>query len=202
MSNSFLALTDPCVRLDWPGIFGNDHPIEIDLGAGDGSFIAAYARRHPERNFLATERLLGRARKIAKKAERGPLPNLKVLRLESAYTLEHLVPPGSVAAVHLMFPDPWPKRRHWDRRLLQPAFAAHLVRALNAGGEFRFTTDHAEYFEKGSEVLNQTPGLEAAPVWDLADYPKTDFEQDFAKEGRATHRGRWVKKEGASPSAS
>jgi tRNA (guanine-N7-)-methyltransferase len=189
----WVTVTDICQPLDWKTIFGNEHPVEIDLGAGDGSFIAAYAAVHPERNFLATERLLGRARKIAKKAERCGLPHLKVLRLESDYTLRYLVPPASVDIVHLMFPDPWPKRKHLDRRMVQAPFVESLVKVLKKGGEFRWTTDHQEYFEKHRRFPDEHPGLKQTDLWDLSDYPKTDFQQDFDQEGRSTYRGRWIK---------
>jgi tRNA (guanine-N7-)-methyltransferase len=189
----WLVVSDICQPLVWSEVFAQEQPVEIDLGAGDGSFVAAYAESHPERNFLATERLLGRARKIAKKIERRGLSNLKVLRLESDYTVQYLVPPGSVAVVHLMFPDPWPKRKHLPNRIVQPRLVENLARALQPGGEFRWTTDHQEYFESHRHHLDRSPGFQVAPVWDLATYPQTDFQQDFAKEGRATYRGRWIK---------
>ncbi len=188
-----LLVTDLCAPFNWREIFGNDHPVELDLGAGDGGFALAYARQHPEINLLAIERLLGRVRKIEKRATRTGLANLRVLRLEFGYTVRYLLPPGSVAVAHILFPDPWPKRRHWDRRLVQPEFVRDLAKALRPGGEFRFTTDHAHYFETAQEAVAEARVLDHAPEWDWSGDPKTDFQQTFETEGRATHRARWVK---------
>src|SRR5271170_5893614 len=135
-----VVLTDICQRLDWRELFGNDHPVELDLGAGAGGFALAYARQYPEINLLAGERLLGRVRKIEKRAARAGLDNLRVLRLESGYTVRYLLPSESVSIAHILFPDPWPKRRHWPRRLVQAGFVRDLAAALRPGGELRFTT--------------------------------------------------------------
>jgi tRNA (guanine-N7-)-methyltransferase len=188
-----VVLSDICARLDWRELYGNDRPVEVDLGAGDGGFALAYARQHPEINLLAVERLLGRVRKIEKRAARAGLTNLRVLRLEFGYTVRYLLPPESVSLAHLLFPDPWPKRRHWSRRLIQPDFVRDLARALRPGGELRFTTDHAHYFETGQEAIREAGVMTAAPLWDWSVDPKTDFQKTFDVEGRATYRARWVK---------
>jgi tRNA (guanine-N7-)-methyltransferase len=193
VSSPSVVLTDICRRLDWRELFGNDHPVELDLGAGDGGFALAYARQHPESNLLAVERLLGRVRKIEKRAARAGLDNLRVLRLEFGYTVRYLLPPESVSLAHILFPDPWPKRRHWPRRLIQPDFARDLALALKPGGELRFTTDHAHYFETAQQALRDANVLKPAPEWDWAADPKTDFQLTFDAEGRATYRARWVK---------
>jgi len=189
-----LSVTDLCARFDWRAIFGNDRPVELDLGAGDGGFALAYAQQHPEVNLLAVERLLGRVRKIEKRAARAGLDNLRVLRLEFGYTVRYLLPPGSVSVAHILFPDPWPKRRHWDRRLVQPDFVRDLAKALRPGGEFRFTTDHADYFESAQQAVSEANVVARAPEWDWSLDPKTDFQKGFEAEGRATYRARWVKK--------
>src|ERR1700722_10932168 len=106
-----VVIEDICARLDWGKLFGNDHPIELDLGAGDGGFALAYAQQHPEINLLAVERLLGRVRKIEKRASRAGLGSLRVLRLEFGYTVRYLLPPESVSIAHILFPDSWPEHR-------------------------------------------------------------------------------------------
>src|SRR5258708_36753981 len=122
VSSPSVILTDICRRLDWRVLFGNDRPVELDLGAGDGGFALAYAKQHPEINLLAVERLLGRVRKIEKRATRAGLDNLRVLRLEFGYTVRYLLPPGSVSIAHTMFPDPGPKRPPGPPRPSQPEF--------------------------------------------------------------------------------
>jgi tRNA (guanine-N7-)-methyltransferase len=193
VSSPSVVIDDICARFDWQALFGNDHPVELDLGAGDGGFALDYAKLHPEINLLAVERLLGRVRKIEKRAARTGLTNLRVLRLEFGYTVRYLLPPGSVSVAHIMFPDPWPKRRHWPRRLIQPDFVRDLAVALKPGGELRFTTDHAHYFETGQQAIRDANVLLPAAEWDWSVDPKTDFQRTFDAEGRATYRARWVK---------
>jgi tRNA (guanine-N7-)-methyltransferase len=186
-------VTDPCEVFNWPRIFGNDRPVELDLGAGDGGFALAYAAAHPGINLLAVERLLGRVRKIEKRAARAAQNNLRVLRLEFGYAVRYLLPRGSVAVAHILFPDPWPKRRHWPRRLIQPEFVRDLAGALRAGGELRFTTDHAHYFETAQAAVEAAGVLRRVEEWDFSGDPKTDFQKTFEAEGRAIWRARWVK---------
>jgi tRNA (guanine-N7-)-methyltransferase len=132
-------------------------------------------------------------RKIEKRAARAGLENLRVLRLEFGYTVRYLLPPESVSIAHIMFPDPWPKRRHWPRRLIQPDFVRDLAATFKPGGELRFTTDHEHYFETGQQAIREAMVLKAAPEWDWSADPKTDFQKTFDAEGRATYRARWVK---------
>ena len=140
-------------------IFGNDHPLEIDLGCGDGSFLIEMAQHYPERNFLGVERLLGRVRGVCKRIQELGLTNVMVLRLESQYTLEYLLAPASVSRLHLLCPDPWPKARHHKRRLVQQEFLHILQKTLSPSGEFLFKTDHPEYYEwvlEQVEEFNET----------------------------------------------
>lgn len=166
-------------------IFEGERPLEVDLGCGDGSFLLEMARQHPERSFLGVERLLGRVRKVCRKAERGALENLKVLRLESRYTVEWLLGPASVSRLHLLCPDPWPKARHHRRRLVQRDFLEAVEKVLEPGGEFLFKTDHEEYFEWAEEEVAAFGRLERLD-WpeDAFFYPKTDFQVLWESEGK------------------
>ena len=103
-----------------------DAPLEIDLGCGDGTFLVEMAKHYPERNFLGVERLLGRVRGVCKRVQNLGLTNVRVLRLESSYTLEWLLEKNSVSRLHLLCPDPWPKARHHRRRLVQQDFLQSL----------------------------------------------------------------------------
>jgi len=173
-------------------------PLEVDLGCGDGSFLLGMAEEYPERDFLGVERLLGRVRKVCRKATRRDLENLRVLRLESRYTVEWLLPEASVSRLHLLCPDPWPKVRHHRRRLVQEAFLEAVNRALVADGEFLFMTDHEEYFEWACEKVEAFGKFERLEwMEDSFFYPKTDFQIQWEAGGKPMFRLRCVKPTGA-----
>lgn len=164
-------------------------PLEVDLGCGDGSFLREMARHYPERDFLGVERLLGRVRKVCKKLTRDGLENARVLRLESQYVVEWLLPEAAVSRLHLLCPDPWPKLRHHRRRLVQVEFLEAVRRALVPGGEFLFMTDHEEYFRWAEGKVSDHGGFEQLP-WDEDSffYPKTDFQKLWESEGKSMWR--------------
>ena len=164
-------------------------PLEIDLGCGDGAFLMGMAREFPDRDFLGVERLLGRVRKVCKKITRGSIPNARILRLESRYTVEWLLPENSIARLHLLCPDPWPKFRHHRRRLMQSVFFEAVRRALEPGGEFLFMTDHEEYFQWACGKVAEYGKFERLD-WEDGDffYPKTDFQIQWEAEGKSMWR--------------
>jgi tRNA (guanine-N7-)-methyltransferase len=172
--------------IDLAEVFPVAAPLEVDLGCGDGSFLVAMARAHPERNFIGTERLFGRVRNTCRKAERAGLTNLRILRIESAYVVKHLLPRGSVSRFYVMFPDPWPKRRHWSRRLIQPAFLDDAATALAPGGELCVKTDDADYFDYIRKTAAACEKLASGP-WEES-VPQTDFERHYAAQGRPFYR--------------
>jgi tRNA (guanine-N7-)-methyltransferase len=169
-------------------MFPAPQPLEVELGAGDGSFLAQWAALHPERNFIGVERLLGRLRKLDRKARRHGLRNLRLMRIEASYFLEYLLPPGSVTALHLYFPDPWPKRRHLKNRLVNPAFAAAAARALAPGGVVWLRTDHGNYFAQMQGVFGAAPLFRPVETPEDLHTVTTDFEREFNQRGIATHR--------------
>ncbi len=166
------------------------NPLEVDLGAGDGSFAIESATNLPKTNFLAIERLKGRAIKIAKKASRAQLANLRVLRLDGLYALEYLLPPKSVSGLHLLFPDPWPKRRHEKYRILQKPFLNALKRVLKSGGFFHFATDDAAYWTQGLDLLALAPDF--ITVQPLREVPQTDFERHWLKQQKTPRHAWWL----------
>lgn len=170
------------------------HPLEIDLGCGDGSFLMSMAKQYPTHDFIGVERLLGRVRKVCRKAQRQGLHNIKVLRLDSKYLVEWLLPPKSVSRLHLLCPDPWPKAKHHRRRLIQVEFLKAIKRCLTDDGEFLFMTDHPEYHEWTHEVLDEFGGFDLLD-WneDSFFYPKTDFQLQWEAEGKSMMRTRCVK---------
>ncbi|MFD2255576.1 tRNA (guanosine(46)-N7)-methyltransferase TrmB [Luteolibacter algae] len=177
-----------------------DRPLEIDLGSGDGSFLIDLSKQYPERDFLGVERLLGRCKKVAKRIARAKLENSRILRLDSKYVVEWLLPAASVSRIHLLCPDPWPKVRHHRRRLIQIPFLGAVKTALVPGGEFLFMTDHEEYFEYACEKIRDSALFEILPWTEESFfYPKTDFQQQWEAEGKSMHRIRCLKAADASP---
>jgi len=181
-------------RLEKAEICIGERPLEMDLGCGDGSFLIDLARHHPERDFIGVERLLGRCKKVAKKIKRAELGNARILRLDSKYVVEWLLPEAAISRIHLLCPDPWPKVRHHRRRLVQIPFLGAVKKSLVHGGEFLFMTDHEEYFEYACEQIHESGLFEIQP-WteDSFFYPKTDFQIQWEAEGKSMHRIRCVK---------
>ncbi len=171
-------------------------PLEIDLGCGDGSFLIEMARQHPDRDFLGVERLAGRVGKVTRKINASGLTNVRILRLESAYTVGWLLPTGGVSRLHLLCPDPWPKKKHHARRLVTiDEFKQGLLRILEPQGEFLFKTDDAEYFEVGTAEFDALPEHERLD-WpeDAFFYAQTDFERQWLRQGKTMNRARWRKR--------
>ncbi len=175
-------------------LFEREAPIEIDLGCGDGSFLIQLAEKYPERNFIGVERLLGRVQKVCKKAFRADLTNVKVLRLETLYTLEWLFPKESFSRVHLICPDPWPKEKHHKNRLMQPRFFDAVHELLKPDGEFLFRTDHDEYYDWAKEKMEAYDQFRTVP-WTEEDffYPKSDFQLQWEAEGKRLQNLRCLK---------
>ncbi len=174
-------------------IFPRPGPFEIDIGSGEGAFILAMAKRHPDRNFLGIERLLGRVRKVCRAIARHDLPNARIVRIETAYALRYLLPLQSVSVAHVGFPDPWPKRYHQRRRLIQDGFMEALHAILADGGELRVKTDDEPYFRWMEKVFDHAKGYQRVDWVEDEDYPITDFERRFTAQGLPTYRARLLK---------
>ncbi|MGI9088235.1 MAG: tRNA (guanine(46)-N(7))-methyltransferase TrmB [Chthoniobacterales bacterium] len=174
--------------LDFREIFGRGAPLEVDLGCGDGTFLAALAAQNPAHDFLGVERLAGRWRGATRKIGEQRLTNARILRMEILHALQHLLPPGSVTVFHLLFPDPWPKRRHRSRRVFSEEFLRAAGRALTAHGELRIATDHAEYFCEMEGIARSAPGLFAREDVSADFLPATTFEERFRENGLPIHR--------------
>lgn len=169
-------------------LFLHAAPLTVDYGCGEGAFVLAMAERHPERNFLATERLVGRVEKVCKLAARQGLQNIRVLRLENLYTARFILPPASVTTSYVSFPDPWPKRAHQNRRLVQPEFLEAVRATLVMGGELRLKTDDLPYFQWMEKVIAEAKGWEQVEWQDDGSHPLTNFEARFIAQGLPIHK--------------
>lgn len=195
-TDALILRPDVLKQLDFASFYGNAHPVELELGAGDGSFLVAYTAQHPEHNFLGAERLLGRLRKIDRKGRRAGLTNLRVLRIEASYLLEWMVPAGALDAIHIYFPDPWPKRRHWKNRLVNERFTHLAHHALKPGGTVYLRTDDRPYFAQMEQVFGANPGFVRITASEELLTVKTDFERGFNSRGIPTNHATFRRQPG------
>jgi tRNA (guanine-N7-)-methyltransferase len=188
-----LSVTAPPAPLDGRTVFGNDQPVEVEVGSGKGLFLLTAARACPRVNFLGIEivrkYVLFSATRVAKRA----LPNVRLVQADARLFLRDVVPASSLQAIHVYFPDPWWKTRHRKRRVFTPAFAVQCARTLRPGGKLHVVTDVADYFQVMTELVAQQKELRPLPPPD-AKIPEhdldylTNFERKFRKEGRPIYR--------------
>ena len=184
-------------RIDPPKLFLRQQPVEVELGAGDGSFLIEYTRQHPEHNFIGVERLLGRLRKIDKKGTRAGFKNLRAIRIEASYFLEWMLPSKSVTALHVYFPDPWPKRKHRKNRLVNEHFTELTSRILVPGGIVYLRTDDLDYFSQMTRVFAADARFVAVDTPESLSRVVTDFERNFNAKGIPTQRAAYQLREAA-----
>ena len=173
--------------LDLAEHFGREAALEVDLGCGDGTFLVARAQTLPERNFLGIERMPGRVRGVSRKIGDLGLTNVRVLPREILPALRQLLPRASVDIFYLLFPDPWPKRRHQNRRVVSREFFGAIARALKPAGELRIATDQRDYFE-AMKILLPEVSLLAPSEGDDTDLPASTFEERFRERGLPIYR--------------
>ena len=186
--NLVFQLASVVERLDLTRLFPKPQPLEVELGCGDASFLAEYARRHPDTNFIGVERLLGRLRKLDRKGRRAGLTNLRGIRIESSYFLQYLLPPHSVGVLHIYFPDPWPKKKHRKHRLVNERFPSIAKIALAPGGVIYLRTDDPDYFQQMNEIFGADRQFQKMDTPSELSELLTDFEKDFQSRGIRTLR--------------
>jgi tRNA (guanine-N7-)-methyltransferase len=161
-------------------------PIELDMGCGKGRFVLELAARFPQRLILGSDVMLGRLRKLARRILCRRLSNVELLRANNLELVGFQLPAQSIRRVHLLCPDPWPKARHRNRRLLTTDFLVRLTRILEPNGVLHIATDHAPYLESLRQSLARLPFYVEEPgaVADLEGL-KTDFELIWEAYGRS-----------------
>jgi tRNA (guanine-N7-)-methyltransferase len=169
--------------LDPRAVFGRHAPLVLEIGSGMGDTTARIAAERPDTDFIAVEVHGPGVGSLLKRIDELGLKNLRVIRHDALEVLEHMIGDGALAGMHLFFPDPWPKKRHHKRRLVQPDFAALAARKLASGGYLHAATDWADYAEQMLDVLSASPDFErvAAP----AERPATKFELRGLKLGHS-----------------
>ncbi len=176
------------IPLVWSEIFGRDAPTDIEIGSGKGKFLNETAALHPERNMLAVERSPKYQRLCCDRAARRGLDNVRLVRTTGEDLLFRLLAAESVQTFYVLFPDPWPKKRHHKRRFVKPEVVAAIRRALVPGGALLVKSDHEGYAEVIDDVLANAPGFERVdPAGAFAGLPVTGFELKYLADGRTIH---------------
>jgi len=145
--------------LDLPAIFGRSAPVTLEIGFGDGDSLLQQAIQHPERDFLGIEVHRPGVGRLLSRCHEAGLSNLRVFNHDAVEVLKHQIPDQCLDCVQLFFPDPWHKKRHHKRRIVQPGFAALIRRKLRPGGVFHLATDWQNYAEHMLEIMESSPGF-------------------------------------------
>jgi tRNA (guanine-N7-)-methyltransferase len=179
-----LATELPLARLDVVQLFGRSAPLHVDLGCGDGSFLCEMAQQFPKQNFLGIDRLIKRVEKVRRRAEK--IENVHVLRADTLFAVRYLLPKCSVETFYLLFPDPWPKRRHQLRRIFTRDFLDGVAGALENHGTVRVATDQLDYFHHIERLSRAHRHFEVVDDTDVL--PLSRFERQFREQALPIYR--------------
>jgi tRNA (guanine-N7-)-methyltransferase len=188
----------PFLEIHSEKIFGRKAPLVLEIGSGMGETTAAIAAAHPEADFVAVEVHGPGIGSLLNRIQAQELKNLRVIRHDAVEVLERMVGDGSLAAVHIFFPDPWPKKRHHKRRLLQPPFACLIARKLAPGGIVHLATDVPDYAQHMAEVFSANPSFAQRDAG-FVSRTETKFEKRGLRLGHPVRDLVFVRREGASP---
>lgn len=183
----------PGAFLDFQKVFGNKNPVEMEIGFGKGAYLVESATRRPGTNYFGLEHEKKYAYLTASRLARRCLENCRVMAADGAKILGMNVPPGSLRAVHLYFPDPWWKTRHHKRRILTPTFLTCVAKGLGHGHLFHLATDVREYFFNSLKMLETSRDLALLNAWQSGQEPVgdaivTNFERKALAQGHTIHR--------------
>ncbi len=208
MSQRMTLITSPVfiseARLKQAGnfaaLFGNNNPLALEIGCGIGDFVVQVAARHPERNFIAIDIFNRGCRQTCTRIEHANLSNILMLRIEARYLLHHYLGEGSLQAIYINCPDPWPKKRQRKRRLLNQDFLDLALFCLQDDGELNFCTDFVDYGESAAELLSTDSRFnnQATTPYshNLDNYPISKYMQRFLDREQPIYLCRYRKKAG------
>lgn len=170
-----------------PKLFGREAPVTLEIGFGMGESLAEQAAAHPERDFIGIEVHRPGVGKLLRLAHERDLHNLRIWCHDATEILQRCIPEDSLDAIQIFFPDPWHKKKHHKRRLIQPDFVRRLLTRLQPGGRLHLATDWPDYAEHMMEVLSAEPDLENAfgpgAFASGTDRPETKFERRGLRRG-------------------
>lgn len=181
-------------------LFPRQGPLELEVGCGIGDFIIQIAAAKPEHNFLAIDIFNQGCRSTCARVEDSGLNNIRVMRMEARYLMHHYIGRDRLHAVYVNCPDPWPKKRHRKRRLVNNEFIDLALYCLKANGEFNFTTDFTDYGKEVAALLSNDPRLinqhKTPYTNDLGDYPISKYMRRFLDQQQPIYLCRYHKKVG------
>lgn len=175
----YLSLADLAAPIDFAAMFGRKAPLELEIGTGRGDFLLSYAAAHPELNLVALERKLTILRRAIRKFSRAKFDNVRVINAEAQHLLREYVAPATYDAVHIYFPDPWPKVRHANRRIMRGETVEDFARVLKPRGWLHLRTDQEDYFRAMLALMKDASGFEQAEVPEEVAMFKTGYELKF-----------------------
>lgn len=195
LSPRFIAADHLPSGVDFASLFAGDRPLALEIGCGIGDFIVQRAAQQPETDFLAIDIYNKGCLKTCRRLDDAGLDNVRVMRIEARQLLTNHARPGSLAAVYINCPDPWPKKRHRERRLVNVPFLNLILHYLRPGGELFFATDFVDYAEQVAELLPQCNGYENCLANPLATefpgYPVSKYMRRFLDRGAPIHYIHW-----------
>ncbi|MFQ5995315.1 MAG: tRNA (guanosine(46)-N7)-methyltransferase TrmB [Acidiferrobacterales bacterium] len=178
--------------LNFVELFGRKAPVFVEIGFGDGNGLCALARTHPQNNYLGIEVYRPGVGSLLLKLEAAAINNVRVIREDAAHVFAARIPDASLQAIYLFFPDPWPKKRHHKRRLVQTHFVELVATKLKPGGCFHVATDWQDYADHIMAVAAQVPALEkASGAADFAQRPEFHQLTRFERRGQALGHQIW-----------
>lgn len=187
-SPSFIPEAKAVKTGDLASQFPTPQPLSLEIGCGIGDFIVQLAKRYPERNFLATDIFNQGCLKTCSRVDDARLSNVRVMRSEARFLMSNLLGEASLQAIYINCPDPWPKKRHRKRRLVNHEFLQLALHSLQPGGEFHFSTDFVDYGIAVGELLDAEAGfsnMQTTPYsHDLGDYPISKYMRRFLDRGQ------------------
>ncbi|HJV37170.1 tRNA (guanosine(46)-N7)-methyltransferase TrmB [Geomonas sp.] len=186
---------------NWSSVFGNEQPVALEIGCGVGDFMLKTAIDSPETNFIAIDFYNKGCYKTCRRLDRHGVTNVRVLRDEAKMFITERIPKGSLCAVYINCPDPWPKKRHRKRRLVNKQFVEFLMEYMVPGADFYFATDFDDYGEDVAAMLPQIAGLENMFGEDLyrhefPGYHLSKYMRKFMAEGKRIYFVHYKVKQG------
>lgn len=185
----FLRLQESAVALDWQEIFANDNRLALEIGCGIGDFVTKTAADHPDINFIAIDYYNKGCDKTCRRLEKHAIPNVRVLRVEARQFVADHIGENSLTAVYINCPDPWPKKRHRKRRLVNGEFIDFIRQYLQPGGDFFFATDFEDYGHDVAALMATRTDFDnvLSPDlcrYDLDNYHRSKYMLKFMEEGK------------------